>query len=105
EGEGAPETRSLLLAEPALTIDVPAASRVVLDAGGEGFYRVAYPPDWRAELVDAGVLTSLERFSLIDDCWASVLAGRTPASELLDLVGRFGHEDDLVVWRVLVSVL
>ena len=77
----------------------------MLDAGGEGFYRVAYPPAWRADLVDAGVLEPLERFSLIDDCWASVLAGRTPASELLDLVRRFGHEDELVVWRAVVSVL
>ncbi len=105
EGEGAPETRSLLLADPALTIDVPPGSRVVLDAGGEGFYRVAYPPDWRAELVRAGALKPLERFSLIDDCWASVVAGRTPAEELLDLIRHFGTEDELVVWRVLVSAL
>jgi puromycin-sensitive aminopeptidase len=105
ESDGSPETRSLLLADPALTIDVPPGSLVVLDAGGEGFYRVAYPPEWRAGLVDAGVLSPLERFSLIDDCWASVLAGRTPAEELLDLIRRFGGEDDLVVWRVLTGAL
>jgi len=105
EGEGAPETRSLLLADPALTIEVPAGSLVVLDAGGEGFYRVGYPPAWRAQLVDAGALSPLERFSLVDDCWASVVAGRTSAEDLLDLVRRFGNEDDLVVWRVLVNAL
>src|SRR6185437_6053543 len=43
------ETRSLLLADPSITFDVPRNASVVLDAGGEGFYRVAYPPEWRAQ--------------------------------------------------------
>ena len=102
---GSTETRSLLLTDAAMSIDVPADALVVLDAGGEGFYRVAYPLEWRAELLDAGVLESLERFSLIDDSWAAVLSGRTPASELLALARQLRNEDDLVVWRVLVSVL
>ena len=102
---GSTETRSLLLTDAAMSIDVPADALVVLDAGGEGFYRVAYPLDWRAELLDAGALESLERFSLIDDSWAAVLSGRTPASELLALACQLRNEDDLVVWRVLVSVL
>ena len=105
ETAGEPETRSLLLADPELTIEVPTDALVVLDAGGEGFYRVAYPPEWRAQLLTAGVLSPLERFSLLDDCWASVLAGRASAEELFDLIGRFRGEDDLVVWRVLAGVL
>ena len=41
---------------PTITTEVPAGARVVLDAGGEGFYRVAYPPEWRAELLASGAL-------------------------------------------------
>ncbi len=103
--DGRSETRSLLLAGDDVTMDVPAGSRVVLDAGGEGFYRVAYPPDWRAELLASGALRPLERFSLVDDSWAAVLAGQTPALELLDLARGLRDDGDLLVWRVLVSVL
>ena len=68
----------------------PTGALVVLDAGGEGFYRVSYPREWRDQLLAAGALEPLERFSLVDDLWAAVLAGtcrrrrgaraRTPAA-------------------------
>ena len=49
-----------------------------------------------------GVLEPLERFSLVDDLWASVLAGRRrAAAEFLACARRFADETDLVVWRVL----
>jgi hypothetical protein len=105
EGDGWAETRSLLLADTTITTEVPADARVVLDAGGEGFYRVAYPPEWRAELLASGALRPLERFSIVDDCWAAVVAGRSPATEILELAEQLRDEDDLVVWRVLLSVL
>ena len=34
--------------------------------------------EWRDRLLDAGVLEPLERFSLVDDLWAAVLAGEAP---------------------------
>jgi puromycin-sensitive aminopeptidase len=77
----------------------------VVDAGGEGFYRVSYPDEWRDRLLDARVLRPLERFSLVDDLWATVLAGRARASDLLALARKLRGEDDLIVWRVLLSVL
>jgi puromycin-sensitive aminopeptidase len=100
-----PETRSLLLDGDSTTFAVPADSLVVLDAGGEGFYRVSYPDEWRDQLLDAAVLEPLERFALVDDLWASVLAGRAPAADLLGLARKLRGEGDLVVWRVLLSVL
>ena len=99
------ETRSLLLAADATSIDVPADALVVLNAGGEGFYRVAYSADARTRLLDAGVLEPLERFALIDDLWAAVLAGATAADEYLDTARRFAGEPELVVWRALGSHL
>jgi len=99
------ETRSLLLDREATAMDVPADALVVIDAGGEGFYRVSYPSEWRDRLLDAGVLEPLERFSLVDDCWAAVLAARASAEEFLTLARKLRAEHDLLVWRALVSVL
>jgi puromycin-sensitive aminopeptidase len=99
---GKSETQSLLLTEDApVALDAPADALVVLNAGGEGFYRVAYPRAWRERLLDEGVLQTLERFALVDDLWASVLAGTTTAEEFLTVARRLTGESELVVWRVL----
>jgi puromycin-sensitive aminopeptidase len=99
------ETRSLLLDGDAVKLDVPDDALVVLNAGGEGFYRVAYPTAWRDRLVESGVLSDLERFSIVDDMWASVLAGDAHVDEFLTLAMQFAGERDLVVWRALLGHL
>jgi puromycin-sensitive aminopeptidase len=102
---GHAETRSLLSDAGPLPLDVPADALVVLNAGGEGFYRVAYPTAWRDRLLDAGVLEPLERFALVDDLWAAVLAGQASAVEFLGCARRLTGETDPVVWRVLTGHL
>ncbi len=99
------ELHALLLDGPETTFEVPPDALVVIDAGGEGFYRVAYPPEWRERLLAEKAFEPLERVSLIDDSWASVLAGGSPASDVLELAERLSEEDDLVVWRVLIAAL
>ncbi len=86
-------------------IELPAGDGLVLNAGGEGFYRVAYTAEWRDRLLDGGVLEPLERFTLLDDCWALVVAGETPAAEFLATAERLTGEQELVVWRVLAAHL
>ena len=49
--------------------------------------------------------TRCERFVLVDDLWAAVLAGVATASEFLEIAQRFADERDLVVWRILGSHL
>src|SRR6185369_3116298 len=73
--------------------------------GGEGFYRVVYPAPWRDRLLDANVLEPLERFALVDDLWAAVLAGDATAAEFLSCARRFADESDPVVWRAVVGHL
>jgi puromycin-sensitive aminopeptidase len=99
------ETRSMLSDAEAVPLEVPDGSLVVLNAGGEGFYRVAYPTAWRDRLLDAGVLQPLERFALVDDLWASVLAGDATAAEFLECARRFAGETDPIVWRAVVGHL
>ncbi len=98
------ETRTLLLATEAAPLDI-GDETAVLNAGGEGFYRVAYPVDWRARLLDGNVLEPLERFTLVDDLWALVLAGDATAADFVDTAQRFSGETDLVVWRGLAGSL
>lgn len=99
------ETQSLLLSNDTLQFDAPADALVVLNAGGEGFYRVAYPAGWRDALVDGGVLTPLERFGVIDDLWAFVLADQATAAEFFETTSKFAGETELVVWRILLAHL
>jgi hypothetical protein len=73
-----------------------------MNAGGEGFYRVAYPPAWPARLVKSRTLTPRERFVLVDDAWAAVAAGTMTAADFFDFAHTFSDETDVIVWRALV---
>jgi puromycin-sensitive aminopeptidase len=101
------EPHKVLLDETTATVDLPgAADGVVLNAGGHGFYRVAYSPELLAALGDRlDELQPVERALLLDDTWAAVLAGATPASAFLDLAQRFGDETDPAVWTTLSGAL
>jgi puromycin-sensitive aminopeptidase len=97
--------------EPLLLGDGPARlplaepeAAVVVNAGGDGFYRVAYSAELRGRLSGA-VLTelgTLERYNLVDDAWAAVIAGRLSAPEFLELAEGFGAERELAVWQALL---
>ena len=97
--------RLLLDGEP-LEIDRPTGtSWVNANAGAHGFYRVRYTDPLRAALLDhLRELTPLERYTLVDDAWASVLAA-TPASSFVETAERFVDETDLSVWQRIVGGL
>jgi len=97
----------LLLDDDVLEIDQPAgASWVKANAGAHGFFRVRYAEPLLAALLDRlDQLTPLERYTLVDDGWASVLAGTTSASGFVETVQRFADETDLSVWERIVAGL
>jgi puromycin-sensitive aminopeptidase len=101
-------TRKILLGEETTTVDLPdRADWVVANESGHGFYRVRYAPDLLRKLT-ANVqqnLAPIERFGLVNDAWASVLAGLTPVGEFLDLARLFGEETDRNVWLGLIGGL
>jgi puromycin-sensitive aminopeptidase len=80
---------------------------VVVNAGGSGFYRVRYTAALRDRLVAAGIgsLEVLERYGLLDDAMAMVVAGSMTAVELLELARAYGDERDVAVWRRLRDAL
>jgi puromycin-sensitive aminopeptidase len=77
---------------------------VVGNAGGHGFFRVAYDAELRSRLSGDALasLDTLERYNLVDDAWNAVVAGRLRAVDFLELVEGFGGERELAVWQAIV---
>ena len=104
--DGGGAEHRVLLEEETDEVVVDAPGPVVANAGGHGFYRVAYGPDLLEELTHVlGELAPVERYGLLDDTWAAVLAGATPAPEFLGLVRRCSTETYAGIWRLLAGCL
>ncbi len=81
-------------------------SDLLLNRGGDGFYRINYPQETLQHLAEEfAQLEPAERYTLIADTWANVLAGAAPASAFLDLVGALGAENEPDVWGVAIGGL
>jgi puromycin-sensitive aminopeptidase len=102
-GDSAVEHRILLEGDEArLDLDTSEAP-VVVNAAGHGFYRVAYDDVLRSRLSGETLagLDRLERYSLVDDAWSAVVAGRLAASEFVAFVEGFADDRDLAVWQAI----
>jgi puromycin-sensitive aminopeptidase len=86
----------LPLAEP--------AAPVVINAGGHGYFRVAYDEALRKRLSGSALaaLDTLERYNLVDDAWNAVVAGEMSAASYLELVAGFAGEREHAVWQAIV---
>jgi puromycin-sensitive aminopeptidase len=80
---------------------------VVANAGSASFVRVWYDDELRSRIVSRAmdVLSPIERYSLVDDAWAAVVAGTASAGSFLDLVEGFKDETDLRVWQAILGGL
>lgn len=83
------------------------ADAVVVNAGGHGFFRVHYDDAGRRALTTRAqdLLEPIERYALVDDAWAALLAGRTGAVDVLALCRELADDDDLSVWQRIAGVL
>ncbi len=98
----------VLLDQPSVDIDlVEPATWIYVNTEGTGFYRARYAPDLRAALVTHAQtnLSPIERYGLVDDIWASVLAGDLEAHDFLDVADAFRNETDLSVWQRIIAGL
>ncbi len=80
---------------------------VLCNTEGTGFYRCSYAPELLEALVThaQGSLSPIERYGLVDDAAASLLAGGIGAPELLTFLERFGEETDVSVWQRIIGAL
>ncbi|MGH1503941.1 MAG: M1 family metallopeptidase, partial [Acidimicrobiales bacterium] len=103
---GDPVTATALVDGPELEIALDqAAEWVVVNAEGASFVRVAYTPEALDQLASVAleVLTPVERFALVDDAWAAVLADSMTAAGFLDLLESLTAEIDRSVWQRMIS--
>ena len=89
-------------------ISLAAPDAVVLvNAGGHGFLRVRYEAPFLDRLAGPALaeMSTIERYNLVDDAWAAVVAGEASATEYLHLARGFGDESTLPVWQALSAGL
>jgi len=102
--ESARVERVLLEDDPVL-LKGTASCPVVLNATGSSFVRIAYRPDDLDALASRAIdsLTPVERYALVDDAWAAVLAGQSTTPAFLNLLETMTGESDLSVWRRIIA--
>jgi puromycin-sensitive aminopeptidase len=107
ESGGAPfEVRFLLDRPDAMVPMTGPIDWAIANAGGHGFYRVAYGPGLAKALVTAlNRLDDLERYVVVDDAWAFVEAGRLSAAAFLELATAYRHEGEQAVWQAVLTAL
>ncbi len=96
------EYRVVLGADP-VSIDVATTGSVVVNAGGWGFFRVAYEPGL-ASRIDLASMHELERYNLVSDAWAATLVGVADLDATLDLLARFDAETNPSTWTLLSEI-
>jgi puromycin-sensitive aminopeptidase len=100
---GGPERSELI---PAQGAQVEPSGAFVANAGASSFVRVRYDDQLMATLVSRlPELSALERYGLVDDRWAAVVAGTVSAADYCRFAEAFGVEDDLAVWQALLGGL
>jgi puromycin-sensitive aminopeptidase len=106
--DGDSSTRPVLVEPGGASVPTGRGDEVVVaNAEGAGFLRVRYDQVLQERLW-AGALSALEpieRFALVDDAWAGVVAGSVPAADFLRLARGLDGETDLHVWQSLVTAL
>ena len=92
------------------SVDIPVVEEIdwlLVNTEGTGFYRVRYAPELRAALTARAQsdLSPIERYGLVDDLWAAVLAADATSVDFLDLAEAFRDETDLSVWQRIIGGL
>ena len=98
--------KTILLADGEQTVELgDPVEWAVVNAGGHGFYRVRYGADLFDSLKHGLQvrLSAVERFSLVNDTWASTLAGLTSLIDYLSLIDLLSDENDVNVWTTVIG--
>ena len=97
------EERSVMVVPEGVDVTSAGDGALVANAGAAAFVRVHYAPALLDRLTERlPELSALERYGLVDDLWAAVVAGSADASAFVSFAARFGAEEDLAVWQALL---
>jgi len=105
---GAPDRAVLALLKDAIKPGAIFEREAALKAniGDVGYYRVAYDATLARRLLKAApMLAEADRLNALNDAWAMVQAGRTPAAECLDLVAALSDDRSPTIVQNIVFIL
>ena len=108
DDQGDAEVHRLLLDEASATLQLDRPAAWVLgNHEGNGFYRVRLDDRDLAAIGTAGLahLSPLERYGLVEDEWALLLAELSTVDRVLRLIRSFAGDDDLSVWQRILGVI
>jgi puromycin-sensitive aminopeptidase len=99
-------TEPILIDPEGTSIAAPAGDPIVVNAGVHAFVRVGYDDELLGRLTrDLRSLSTDERTQLVDDTWASVLAGHRSVVEFCRFAASFSDETELPVWQSILQGL
>ena len=107
-GTGDNRARTPVLLDGAdTTVELGDLDWITGNADASGFYRVELSPELAQRTVaHLDALSSVERYGLLDDSWAALLADRATVPDVLALADAImPAETDLAVWRRTLGVL
>ncbi|HEX6394800.1 MAG TPA: M1 family aminopeptidase [Acidimicrobiales bacterium] len=106
--EGQVQRQRVLLDGESVTVSFDGPiDWVLVNDGAWGFYRAHYSPQLSRRLDDAGVLSvcsPMERFGLLTDAFAAVVAGIADTREWASVARSMRGDDDPDVWAAIVGV-
>jgi puromycin-sensitive aminopeptidase len=106
ESAGQAVQRTVLLDEETCLLDLGQPERVVVNSGGSGFYRVRYDAALLAALLEAiGSLSPVERYQLVDNTVAAMVAGLAEPRDVVALAAALANDDDRNVWDAVIGAL
>ena len=107
--DGSVQKQRLLLDGTEETVDFDGpVDWVVVNEEASGFYRTHYSEELLGRLLGGGVIdmcSPRERFELLNDTWAAVVAGMEDLSGWVRLARALAEDDDADVWAGLSSAM
>ena len=89
------KTQSMLLDKKRAEVNLPTTTRSLkINVDQTGFYAVQYDGKQLQDLVWKARLSPFDRWGLVSDAKAFLLAGRIPFTEYLNLIEKFQHEEE-----------
>lgn len=100
-------SNSIIMDERQQRVNLKLGSKLVfVNAGGMGYYRTCYEPDYLKNLQrHFSELSAPEKITLLSDCSSLVLPGDLPVESLYDFVGLIEFENDPLVISDLASIV
>jgi aminopeptidase N len=101
------DVQKVLLGDDGQTVSAGRCDQtLLLNAGGYGFYRVAFDPQTLANNVNAfASFSNPDKIALLDNQWAFARAGRSGLDAYFDMAGKLGTDYDARAWEQIIASL